>query len=45
MATISAGTRPIVLGIDENAEAVVVWNQETSAVEFANDIHTLLSED
>jgi protein SCO1 len=39
------GHSTYVLGIDEEAEAVVVWNQETSAVEFANDIHTLLSED
>lgn len=39
------GHSTYVLGIDDNAEAVVVWNQETSAVEFANDIHTLLSED
>jgi protein SCO1/2 len=39
------GHSTYVLGIDEKAEAVVVWNQETSAVEFANDIHTLLSED
>lgn len=39
------GHSTYVLGIDDNAEAVVVWNQETSAVELANDIHTLLSED
>jgi protein SCO1/2 len=39
------GHSTYVLGIDDNAEAVVVWNQETSAVEFANDIQTLLSED
>jgi protein SCO1/2 len=39
------GHSTYVLGIDDQAEAVVVWNQETSAVEFANDIHTLLSED
>jgi protein SCO1 len=39
------GHSTFVLGINDEAEAVVVWNQETSAVEFANDIHTLLSED
>ncbi|KAA1429034.1 SCO family protein [Nocardioides antri] len=39
------GHSTYVLGIDENDEAVVVWNQETSAVEFATDIHILLSED
>jgi protein SCO1 len=39
------GHSTYVLGIDDHAEAVAVWNQETSAVEFANDIHTLLSED
>lgn len=39
------GHSTYVLGIDEDDEAVVVWNQETSAVEFATDIHLLLSED
>ena len=39
------GHSTFVLGLDDEAEAVVVWNQETSAVEFANDIQTLLSED
>lgn len=39
------GHSTFVLGIDDEAEAVVVWNQETSAVDFANDIQTLLSED
>ena len=38
------GHSTFVLGIDEDDEAVVVWNQETSAAEFATDIHTLLSE-
>ncbi len=39
------GHSTYVLGIDEDDEAVVVWNQETSAAEFATDIHLLLSED
>jgi len=39
------GHSTYVLGIDENDEAVVVWNQETSATEFATDIHILLAED
>lgn len=39
------GHSTFVLGIDENDEAVVVWNQETGAAEFATDIHILLSED
>ncbi|WP_183099120.1 SCO family protein [Nocardioides pelophilus] len=39
------GHSTFVLGIDENDEAVVVWNQETSAAEYATDIHLLLSED
>ena len=39
------GHSTYVLGIDDEAEAVVVWNQETSAVELANDIQTLLAED
>lgn len=38
------GHSTFVLGIDEHDEAVVVWNQETSATEYANDIHTLLAE-
>jgi protein SCO1/2 len=39
------GHSTVVLGIDEDDEAVVVWNQQTSAVELANDIQTLLDED
>jgi len=39
------GHSTYVLGIDESDEAVVVWNQETSATEFATDIHILLAED
>jgi protein SCO1 len=39
------GHSTYVLAIDQHDEAVVVWNQETSAPEFAADIHTLLSED
>jgi len=39
------GHSTFVLGIDEDDEAVIVWNQETSAAEFATDIHLLLSED
>jgi protein SCO1/2 len=39
------GHSTYVLGIDEHHEATVIWNQETSATEFASDIHTLLSED
>jgi protein SCO1/2 len=39
------GHSTFVLGIDENDEAVVVWNQETSAAEYATDIHILLSEE
>jgi protein SCO1/2 len=38
------GHSTFVLGIDENDEAVVVWNQETSAPELATDIHILLTE-
>lgn len=38
------GHSTFVLGIDENDEAVVVWNQETSAPELATDIQILLSE-
>jgi protein SCO1/2 len=32
------------LGITEDDEAVALWDQETTAVEFANDIETLLDE-
>jgi protein SCO1/2 len=32
------------LGITEDDEAVALWDQETTAVEFANDIRTLLDE-
>lgn len=39
------GHSTFVLGIDENDEAVVVWNQQTGAAEFATDINILLSED
>ncbi|PWN04026.1 SCO family protein [Nocardioides silvaticus] len=38
------GHSTFVLGIDENDEAVVVWNQETSAPELATDIQILLGE-
>ncbi len=38
------GHSTYVLGIDEDDEAVVVWNQETSAAEYSTDIHTLLTE-
>jgi len=38
------GHSTFVLGIDENDEAVVVWNQDTSATELATDLHILLSE-
>jgi protein SCO1 len=38
------GHTTAVLGIDENDEVVVVWTQDTSATEFANDITTLLDE-
>lgn len=38
------GHSTFVLGIDADDEAVVVWNQDTSAVEFAADIETLLDE-
>jgi protein SCO1/2 len=33
------------LAIDENDEAVALWKQGTSAVEYAEDIHALLAED
>ena len=39
------GHSTFVLGVDEHDEAVVLWDQETSAVEFANEIQTLLTED
>ena len=32
------------LGITEDDEAVAIWDQDTTAVEFANDIETLLDE-
>lgn len=38
------GHTTAVLGIDDNDEAVVVWSDDTSATEFANDIETLLEE-
>lgn len=38
------GHSTFVLGIEDD-EAVVIWNEETSATEFATDIHTLLEED
>lgn len=39
------GHSTFTLAIDSDDEAVVLWNQETSAAEFAADIHTLLTED
>ncbi|TWG96909.1 protein SCO1/2 [Nocardioides sp. J9] len=39
------GHSTFTLAIDEDDEAVVLWNQETSAAEFAADLHTLLTED
>lgn len=39
------GHSTFTLGIDENDEAVVLWNQETSSTEFAADIRTLLNDD
>jgi protein SCO1/2 len=33
------------LGIDRSDEAVVIWDQETSAPQFESDIRTLLEED
>ncbi|WP_036542467.1 SCO family protein [Nocardioides aromaticivorans] len=39
------GHSTFTLAIDSHDEAVVLWNQETSAAEFAADIHTLLTED
>ncbi|TYL45840.1 SCO family protein [Nocardioides sp. BGMRC 2183] len=38
------GHSTFVLGVEDD-EAVVIWNEETSATEFATDIHTLLEED
>jgi protein SCO1/2 len=32
-----------ITGIDSDDEAPVYWNEDTSAAEFASDIHTLLS--
>jgi protein SCO1 len=31
-----------VLGIDHNDEVPIVWNQDTSATQYASDIHQLL---
>ena len=39
------GHSTFTLGIDDDDEAVVLWNQETSSTEFAADIQTLLNED
>lgn len=39
------GHSTFTLAIDSHDEAVALWNQETSAAEFAADIHTLLTED
>lgn len=39
------GHSTFTLGIDEDDEAVVLWNQETSSTEFAADIHSLLNDD
>ena len=39
------GHSTFTLAIDSHDEAVTLWNQETSAAEFAADIHTLLTED
>lgn len=33
------------LAIDESDHAVAMWKQDTSALEYAEDIHTLLAED
>ncbi|HWU22888.1 MAG TPA: SCO family protein [Nocardioides sp.] len=38
------GHSTLVLGV-EDGKAVVLWKQGTPAVQFASDIHTLLSED
>lgn len=40
-----AGHSTFTLAIDSDDEAVTLWNQETSAAEFAADIHSLLTED
>ncbi len=40
-----AGHSTFTLAIDSHDEAVTLWNQETSAAEFAADIHSLLTED
>lgn len=39
------GHSTFTLAIGSDDEAVVLWNQETSAAEFAADLHTLLTED
>lgn len=39
------GHSTFTLALDSDDEAVALWNQETSAKEFATDIHTLLTED
>ncbi|WP_141013761.1 SCO family protein [Nocardioides sambongensis] len=38
------GHSTFVLAVEDD-EAMVIWNEETSATEFATDIHTLLEED
>ncbi len=38
------GHTTVVLGIDSDDEAVVIWKQDTSASQYAADIHTLLDE-
>lgn len=39
------GHSTFTLAIDSHDEAVTLWNQETSAADFAADIHSLLTED
>ena len=39
------GHSTFTLAIDSHDDGVALWNQETSAAEFASDIHTLLTED
>ncbi len=39
------GHSTFTLAIDSHDDGVALWNQETSAAEFAADIHTLLTED
>lgn len=39
------GHSTFTLAIDDDDEAIALWNQETSSTEFAADIHTLLTED